>query len=122
MPTIGGITVDLMNGNVLPMSQRLEAWQIPGVDGYGAQKLGLGNGDFPLSTTAFKTSLADADAHILACEALVGGDPVTIVDQFGDTYTLAALVIACAPAKSYVKNNGAAAWRCDVQFSLLRVT
>jgi hypothetical protein len=120
MVAIGGITVDLMNGFPATMQQRVDMWQTPGIDGYGAQKIGRGNGEYALSTITYKTSDADANSHIAACAALAG-TVVSITDEWGDTYSSSSIVLKVVSNKSYVLKEGVATWRCECQWSLVKI-
>lgn len=87
---IGDVVFDTMEARVPGLTPRVEVWEVLGLDGYGAQVSGLGNGQFQIVTKAFFTGAgdgndADADSHLDACRDLVG-TVVTVVNQFGRAY------------------------------------
>ncbi|MBE3131960.1 MAG: hypothetical protein IMZ55_00675, partial [Acidobacteria bacterium] len=51
--TLGGVTSDAIHGWPPGLKQRVATWQTPGIAGYGAQLLGLGDGEFQLSAVKF---------------------------------------------------------------------
>jgi len=83
--TIGGITCDWVKGIAPSGKMRLDVWQVPGISGYGAQKLGAGD-----SACAFRCirvlSSANLDTWEASIEALQGAI-VTVVNDRGKTYT-----------------------------------
>jgi hypothetical protein len=82
---IGGVSCRFLSGDVGDLKERIEVWQLPGIDGYGAHLIGKGNSPF-----VFVATLIDSYANCLTwrdnIEALQG----TIVeaeDDFVTTYT-----------------------------------
>jgi len=47
MPSIGGVSCDFVREESFnDLKLRVEIWQVPGLDGYGAQDLGFGDSNF----------------------------------------------------------------------------
>jgi len=85
MATVGAVSCDFVHGSIGPKSERLDVYELPGVDGYGAHKLGLGNGDFELVAVGFG-SQAVLTAWQTSLKALVG-TVVSITTDTGVTTT-----------------------------------
>lgn len=79
------LAFDIMRGEPVFLAQRVDTWIVPGLDGPGAQNLGLGDGEFPLTTIVYKNNLSDANTLIDAARELQG-TVVDIVDDWGDVY------------------------------------
>jgi hypothetical protein len=86
MASIGGQGFEIMRGHPAPQKLRTEVWQVPGIDGYGVQTLGMGDSEFPLTTITYVADNAAAEALITACAALQG-TLVSITDDCGNTFT-----------------------------------
>ena len=41
MASVGGVTVEILRGNVTPQMQRVRTWFVPGMNGIGAQQIGI---------------------------------------------------------------------------------
>ena len=85
MATFGGQTTDFVKGKARGRKQRVELWQRPGVDGYGAQLLGLGDSDATFVLVRYGT-LAAVSSWMTLIEAMQGTS-VTIVDDDNETIT-----------------------------------
>ena len=85
MSSIGDIGVDMIKGLPVPTRYRVDTWQVPGLDGYGAQKLGSGDAEFDITVILYETDNANANADVYNLQQLQG-ELVTIVDDYGDTY------------------------------------
>ena len=90
MSTIGTQNFDIMRGRPQGVKSRLDVWDVPGLDGFGLQTLGLGDSAFELSTVAYVADSSAADDLIYNCEALQG-TVTTIVDDWGVTWANAAI-------------------------------
>jgi len=105
MATIGGITCTFVKPDfVRGPKQRLEVWQSPGLDGYGAQSLGLGDAEFRVTAVFYEVS-ADVEAWFRLLE-LLQGTIVSITDDWGLTYTGLLIVRVGEPLRR-------AAWGVD---------
>lgn len=85
MSSVAGLTTDIFIGVPAPLRQTGEKWRVPGLDGYGAQTLGLGDGEFNVVTVAYCDSPASAKDFTDQAAALAW-TVVSVVDDFGDTY------------------------------------
>lgn len=85
MSTIGGQTFDIIRGLPQLVKQRSDVWEVPGIDGYGVQTLGLGDAEFQLVGVAYVADGPTADRLIYACNALQG-TVVDITDDWGVEY------------------------------------
>ena len=72
-----------------PLKNRVDTWEVPGVDGYGAQLLGKGDAEFELTTISYHGEEGDANLDafntIKLCAAMQGTIQ-TITDDWGDEY------------------------------------
>jgi len=55
---VGGVSCDLVRGDLPPMGPIIETWHTPGVSGDGAQDHGDGDGRFEIVATKFGTKAA----------------------------------------------------------------
>ena len=85
MAGIGGVGCDMVQGNVRSLKERVEIWQVPGINGYGAQLTGLGDSDAVFTGVEFD-SHANIITWIAAIEALQG-TVCSIVDDQGVTHS-----------------------------------
>jgi hypothetical protein len=100
------LAFDMMRGEPVFMAQRVDTWIVPGLDGPGAQLLGLGDGEFQLSTIVYKNNLSDANILIDAARELQG-QVVDLVDDWGDVYAnILVKRVDTRRAKSPVRKDG----------------
>lgn len=85
MATIGGVTCDILRGVPAKLKERVEVWQLPGITGYGALRTGQGESGTELLAVRFGSN-ATVNSWWNSINAL-HGTVVTIVDDFGDSYT-----------------------------------
>ena len=81
---IGGVSCDYVQGSVAEPTQRTEVWQIQGLDGYGAQIMGLGDSSF-----RFDVFKIDTNANVQTWYdnlKVLKGTVVSAEDDWGDTY------------------------------------
>jgi hypothetical protein len=119
MSSIGGQEFSIMRGVPIALSQTVEEWRVPGLDGYGAQTLGKGDGLFRLETVAYL--IGTADTLIANCLALKG-TLVTIVDDWGSTVNnvLVKGINASRPeAKAAIIFGGYTGTRCALLWDLV---
>jgi len=89
MPSIGGTTCTFIHtaGGRPPavLREETEVFRLPGINGYGAQKLGLGGGGFQLTAVLYTTAAGARlwEAALQAKQAAI----VTIVDDLGTSHT-----------------------------------
>jgi len=79
MATIGGTSCSFVRGNAAAQKNRVQTFQRPGIDGYGAVVLGLGN-----SRSRFQLVLYDSDANIRTWLTTVEGYQGTVVEITND--------------------------------------
>ena len=83
--SIGGVSCDLVSGRFAALKETIETWRIPGIDGYGAQLLGLGDSSFEFTGVKFGSN-ATIESWFSDIEALQG-NIVSVFDDWGDTYS-----------------------------------
>jgi hypothetical protein len=120
--SLSTVTVNILIGLPPELRTRLEIWQTPGIDGYGAQQLGLGDSDFAMTTVAYCASNDDANT-MLKNIAYMQGEVVDIVDNWGDSY-LACLVkrvntTAPGTKRPVIYQGNASAVRVEVQWEMV---
>jgi hypothetical protein len=86
MATIGGISCSFVRGQAPAKKARVRVWQIPGLNGYGAQVLGLGDSAAEFVAVQFGT-YAEVTTWIALVEALQG-TLATVVNDFGQSVPL----------------------------------
>lgn len=84
MASVGGISCTFVKGEIAGQSLDTTVWRVPGINGYGAQTLGLGAGPFAVRAVVFGSESA-VSAWMLAIESL-RGTAVTIVDDWGRSH------------------------------------
>ena len=84
MAFVGGVSVSLLHGHAPRMSEVVETWRQPGVDGIGAHLQGLGGGDFEYRAVFFG-SPSFVDGKFQSLEDLKG-TIITVIDDFGVTH------------------------------------
>jgi hypothetical protein len=82
--TIGSVTCDFVKGYAATLSEALQTWQVPGLDGVGAQRLGRHTGRFQFRAIKYDT-LANVEAWGYSLEALTGS-VITAEDDRGIAY------------------------------------
>lgn len=85
MSSVGGTSVTFLRGSVGGLRQRVELWQVPGLNGYGALRLGTGQADFSFRAIHFG-SLATLVSLLSTIEGKQGTS-VTLVDDRGTSHT-----------------------------------
>src|SRR6185295_15630331 len=120
MSSIGAQQFDIMRGPAATLSPRLDIWEVPGLDGYGAQLLGAGNGKRELTTVSYQTNINNAAAFVLGCR-LVVGTVVTVVDDWANNF-FNQLVVEMDDTNCYQPckwNGNANAVRVELNWKLL---
>jgi len=103
---VGGVVCDFVRGGVAGLKQRVEVWQRPGIDGYGAMALGLGDSSFFFTLVVFDT-IANVEAWILLVEALQGS-VISVVDDWGVNHSSLLVEEVSEPRRSVALGNGGA--------------
>lgn len=87
---IDDLTYEIIRG-LPPFSQQtvVETWRVPGVDGYGAMTLGLGDAEFDLIAMAFVNttvlgSVNDDANSLIEDTVALQGTIVPITDNYGN--------------------------------------
>jgi hypothetical protein len=101
MPSIGGIACTFVRGDAPLPKQRVMLWHVPGIDGYGAQRMGLGDSEFQFRCIAYGTVSA-VGAWAIAVQALQG-QLVTIVNDWGTSYPRCLICRASPPRYTTAK-------------------
>ena len=102
MADFGGLQCDMIKGNSLGLTNMVEVWHMPGVDGYGAHDLGKADSQVSF-TLIFHGNLA-------SCEDWYGfimerkGTVITIIDDFGVTHPLC-LILGMSQARRTVAHH-----------------
>jgi hypothetical protein len=84
MAGIGGVTCTFLSGGIQDLKEETEVWRTPGIDGYGAQKKGLGDSAFQFVAVLYD-SAANSEDWIRDLEALQGS-AVSAEDDFELSY------------------------------------
>jgi hypothetical protein len=96
MPSIGGVTCTFVRGDAPNPKQRVMLWQVPGIDGYGAQTMGKGETEFHFSAVLYGTRSA-VGSWATAIQDKQGKICV-IVNDWGTTYSRC-LICKISPPK-----------------------
>jgi hypothetical protein len=98
-------------------SDLVDTWEVPGIDGYGAQLLGSGDSEFDLVAISYHTTHDLADTQVNAA-ALLQGTLVTIIDDWGKTFTnvLIAKADTSQAKRPCIKDGNANSVRVEVHF------
>lgn len=84
MAQIGGITCTFVRGNCPTPKMRIDLWRVPGLDGYGAQALGLNDSPFEVTAVLYSNA-AGIDLWKESIEALQGSI-VGLTNDLGVTF------------------------------------
>ena len=85
MPSIGGVVCTFVRGEAPLPKQRVMLWHVPGIDGYGAQCMGLGDSEFQFVCVAYGTRLT-VGQWATAVQSLQG-KLVIVVNDWGTAYS-----------------------------------
>jgi hypothetical protein len=106
MAMVGGITCTFVKGEAPLPKQRLVLWQVPGIDGFGAQTMGLGDSEFQFVCVYYGTP-ANVGAWARAIQAMQG-QVVTVVNDWGTTYARCLLCRMTPPHYTPAAHQGGA--------------
>ena len=81
MPTVGGVSTDIVLGEPSALVGRTRTWTVPGLNGVGAHAVGNSQGSWSYRLIHHE-SLANIETWLRAIDALVG-TVITITDNFG---------------------------------------
>lgn len=95
MPSVGAVTCDIVRGDAPDLKERVDLWQTPGLDGYGAQTLGKSEAEATFLAIKFDTAAAVV-TWFEAIEALQG-TVATITNDWGDAYSV--LIVEIEPRR-----------------------
>ena len=112
--TVGGITCTFVKGNIGDQRERVEVWQIPGVDGTGSLLIGMGDSRWRFSAILYDTR-ANIETWSASLEGLQGS-VITVVEDFGLTFTNLLVLRVHTPANiqnAYVA-GGAVRYRASI--------
>lgn len=125
MADVGGVACDMVHTiRVARPRQKLMTWTAPGVDGTSALKLGKSEGQWEFVLVLHAVDGDEIREWETAINALADGDPVTIVDDAGDSYggciisTVAGLTKAAAFGVKDTEGGPVDyAWRAELPIS-----
>jgi hypothetical protein len=121
MSDIGGVSVDILRGIPQLQKSRVELWQVAGLDGYGAQVLGLGDAEFLATGILYVADQPSADVFFDAINALQG-TVVSLTDDFAVSYSGILVVhVQVAPRQPVIKNGNPNAVRCQVDLRCVSI-
>ena len=109
--SIGAVSCSFVHGECKPLSQRIPVWETPGLSGYGAQKLGLGDAPFRVSAVYFGSE-ANAEAWLVLVQATVG-TTVTITNDRSEAFANCLIQRVGEPRWSPAV-NASSTHRCEV--------
>lgn len=119
MGAIGDVNFDLSRGLPQLLRPRVDLWEVPGIDGYGAQVLGNGQGEFDFVVVSYQPSNSFANSFIDVLNALQG-TVVSLTDDWGDDYdNVLVQNVDSRNAKRPCIHNGSAAVRVECTLRLL---
>lgn len=95
--SVGGVNCTFVKGAARDPAERVVTYQVPGIDGVGAQLLGKGDSAFRFSAVLYGTS-GELTTWIAAMVALKG-DIVTIVDDWDVSHANCLIVRLGSPRK-----------------------
>ena len=110
MPSIGAVTCTFVRGTPHVGVQRVHVWETAGIDGYGAQLLGLGDCPFQVLAVCVDaapfgvgyTNVAQWGQNIQALQGTI----VSIINDWGTTYQKC-LIAKTSQIRISVFGNGA---------------
>jgi len=128
-PSIGGVEFDIIHGLPQIARFRVEVWEVPGLDGYGAMTLGKGNAEFDLVSIFYSANEDDNDGSadlIIAQSIALQGTAVNVVDDWrassgGDPYgpCIVQKVDASNAKKRVIFEGDDSAIRVEIRWHLL---
>ena len=80
------LSFSILRGLPSLLKTRGETWEVPGLDGYGAQTLGQGDGEFDFTTITYEIDTTDADNDIQTAQG-AQSKLVAITDDWGNSFS-----------------------------------
>ena len=120
MASVGGVTCNYVSGQAQALAEEVEVWRVPGIDSYGAQKTGTGDGAFRFRCWRYNTDVV-VDAWAAAIRALQA-TVVTIINDRGDTFTNCLLVRVSTPAISAIVGVNGETTRGELEVMGVRIS
>ena len=93
MASIGSVACSILRGNPRPQQERVETFEIPGIDGVGVHLYGRGGGEWEAEAVVYD-SAANVDVWYSAIAALQGSI-VAVVNDWPETSTC--LILSVGP-------------------------
>lgn len=98
MASVGGLACSIVRGNLTAKKIRTNVWEVAGINGYGAQQAGYGDSPFRVTAVLYSTAAGvQTWANLLAA---MQGSVVTIINDWGNTFTGCLLVRVSEPQKT----------------------
>lgn len=123
--SFGGISTSILTMPSAPVTkQRVDTWQVPGLDGYGAQLLGEGDSEFDVTAIVYcqASGLTSADAiaeQLIVNMELLQGTIISIVSDWGDNYENVLAIHMDPAVKQPCIYRGAMAVRVAIRWKCL---
>lgn len=113
MPSVGAVPCDYVRGDIPGPRQRVRAWQVAGLNGYGAKRMGAGDSEFGVELVKRGTP-AQCNTFRAAVEALCGAI-LTITNDWGDQFTNCLILRIGPPRKSAEIRYGGGCLRIRIE-------
>ena len=104
MASVGGVNCTFVRGGANQPKTRLELWQVPGIDGYGAMDVGRGDASFQFLLVKYG-STGTVESWILSIEALQG-EVVSITDDHDTVHANCLVVRVGLPVRTAEQGYG----------------
>lgn len=121
MATLGGVTCTIIKNTPPGLKDEVVVWRNPGFDGYGAQNIAAGQGEFDLILIHYDTK-ANIATWIAAIEAL-SGTVVSLVfsgTEWDQTYSNVMITGISVPVRERVIYGGNTRTRCMMRARCIR--
>ena len=118
--SIGTIATDIIHGLPQDTKMRVDVWEVPGINGYGAQQLGLADAEFALKSVKYilSTDAVDPDTYVDNCNAAEGSIQ-TVTDDWGDPYPNILIKHVVCQKSPCIYKGDAQAVRVEVDWSMV---
>lgn len=112
MADIGGVECTFVKGAAREPTERVVTYQVPGIDGVGAQLLGLGDSAFRFRAILYGTK-EELNTWMASINAKKE-ELVVIVDDWGDSYDKCLIVRVSPPRKTATYPEDSDKHRCEI--------
>lgn len=123
--SIGAVACSRVIGHARPQATRVQVWQIPGVDGYGAHLLGLGNSESQFTAVAFgRDTVLVGFIHLptwYASLRATQGTIVTVTNELGIAFTNQLIVEISDPQRQVANDLAGITHRFQVGIRTITV-